>query len=275
MATIRKRTQRDGLARYTVQIRKKGHKPVVATFGRLEDAKKWARDAETKVERNVYFAEDEATRRTLDETITRYLKESAKQKDRHERERQLQWWRGQIGPLTLSQITPSKLSECKAMLVAGTYSKSDEPGATRFSRAPATVNRYLSALSHVLSVAEREWQWISYNAMRRVSKLKEPRGRVRYLSDDERHALLTACSRSKNRNLLPIVMLALLTGARKGEITSLKWSQIDSKRRVAVLHETKNGERRVLPLARPAWEALESHGKVRRIGLLPVSQTPG
>jgi integrase len=268
MASIRKRKTSSGEISYNVQIRKRGHKPVVATFKRLEDARKWARDTEGKIERNIYFADDEATRRTLSEAINRYLGEAATQKTSAERKQQLEWWRARIGEKTLAQVTPALLSEQKSELLRQPYRRG-KTGKPR-KRSHASVNRYMAALSHLLSTAEREWQWISYNPMRRVSRLKEPRGRVRYLSDAERDALLAACAGSPNRNLLPFVTLALLSGARRGELRHLKWSDIDLKRKRAVVHETKNGERRVLHLAQPAVRTLEAHGKVRRLNSIYV-----
>ncbi len=256
MATIRKRKNDDGDVSYQVQIRKKGSAPVAKTFKRLEDAKRWARDAEAKIERGIFFADDEATRRTLGEAIDRYMKEVDHGKDTRNRKRQLEWWKEEYGALTLSQITPAALSQAKTDLQRGDGRK----------RTGATVNRYLAALSHCLTICEREWQWVSHNPLRRVQRLKEPPGRVRYLSDDERIALLDACDKSTKRNLPVIVRLALCTGARRGELESLVWSQVDLKKKSILLHETKNGERRALYLAKPALLALEKHGKVRHIG---------
>ena len=59
-------------------------------------------------------------------------------------------------------------------------------------RANATVNLYLAASSHAFTVAVREWGWLDDSPMRKVSKLRKPRGRIRYLSDDERQRLLNA-----------------------------------------------------------------------------------
>ena len=67
---------------------------------------------------------------------------------------------------------------------------------TREHRAVSTVNCYLSALSHAFFIAVREWGWLDDSRMRNVTKLREPRGRVRYLSDEERHQLLEACQTS-------------------------------------------------------------------------------
>lgn len=265
MATFRKRKDSKGNQRWQALIRLKGHLPITETFNRKEDATRWAKQKETEIKNGEHFG-NEATKHTLSDAIDRYLKEFTQQRDRRERERHLKWWSEQLGHLTLSQVTPAAISECKSTLVTGSYARSSQDGAKRFKRSPASVNRYLSSLSHLLSVADKEWQWISKNPMPRVAKLKEPRGRVRFLSDEERAALLKECRESRNRHLYPAVMLALVTGARRNELLTLRWADIDAKRRVAIVHETKNGERRVLPLATPAWAALEDHGKVRILG---------
>jgi len=83
--------------------------------------------------------------------------------------------------------------------------------------------------------------------MRKISKLKEPRGRVRFLSDEEREALLAACQNSFYPQIYLIVVLALSTGARKSEILKLRWPDIDMEKQQIVLHEIKNGERRTIP----------------------------
>src|SRR4029453_5008869 len=76
----------------------------------------------------------------------------------------------------------------------------------------------------------KEWRWLDDSPMRQVSKPKEPRGRVRYLSDQERHQLLEACQASRNPYLHLIVILGLATGARRGELQGLRWPDVDLKR---------------------------------------------
>ena len=132
-------------------------------------------------------------------------------------------------------------------------------------RSPAGVNRHLAALSHVYTVAVREWGWLEDSPMRRVSRLQEPRGRVRFLNDDERAALLEACKKSEEALLYPVVLVALSTGARQGEILNLRWGAIDLDRKVIRLENTKNNERRALPLAGPALGEMKRLSKIRRI----------
>lgn len=132
------------------------------------------------------------------------------------------------------------------------------------NRTPATVVRYLAVLSHCLTYAQKELGWIVDNPARNVSKPKEPRGRVRFLSEKERAALLKACADSQNPHLHDIVVLALSTGARRGEIQGLEWRHIDFNRRVIVLDETKNGERRVIPIRGQAEKLLRDRHDSRR-----------
>jgi integrase len=98
---------------------------------------------------------------------------------------------------------------------------------------------------------------------------------VRYLSDEERMRLLAACHSSSNPRLYPLVVLALRTGARLGELLRLGWSDIDLARGQAIVQESKNGERRTLPLAAECLEVLHALGRVRRLGSDVVLATAG
>lgn len=163
----------------------------------------------------------------------------------------MEWWAEQLGPYMLADVTPALLVECR-----------DDLSKTR---SPATVVRYMAALSHALNTAVNEWQWLHENPARKVKKPKEPKGRVRFLEDDERRRLLDACKESKNSCLYLAVILAISTGMRRGELMGLTWNDVDLKAGAVILHETKNGERRRVPLAGHGLELLREHAKVRRI----------
>lgn len=75
-----------------------------------------------------------------------------------------------------------------------------------------------------------------------------------------------ACQKSANPYLYTVVVLCLSTGARKMEIMSLTWEQVDFHRGVIILHETKNGERRALPLVGKAHALLLTHRKIHYLG---------
>jgi integrase len=109
-----------------------------------------------------------------------------------------------------------------------------------------------------------EWHWINENPVTAVAKFKEPRGRARFLSDDERTRLLEACKASEHPWLYPVVILALSTGMRAGEVMGLTWDRVDLQRGRITLQETKNGEVRVVPLTGLALQLLRQHEATRR-----------
>jgi len=114
-------------------------------------------------------------------------------------------------------------------------------------KAPATSNRHLANLKHMFTKAV-EWEMVEEEArkpVRRVKLLQENNRRLWYLSREECKALLDVCS----PHLRPIVVTALNTGMRKEEILSLEWEKhIDLRHGFILLDQTKNGERREIPL---------------------------
>jgi integrase len=258
MANIEKRTTQNGSIAYRVKVRLKGVPVQSATFERLTDARKWAQHTESAIREGRHFKTIEAKRHTLTEAIERYIKQVMPRKARagSNQEGQLEWWKEQLGVYSLADVTPALIAEYREKLSEGKLS-SDK------LRTPATVNRYLAALSHVFTVAVKEWGWMEDNPLRKVTKLKEPRGRVRFLSDDERSRLLKACQESEGSYLYIVVVLALSTGARRMEILGLHWKDVDLNRGIITLHDTKNGERRILPLVSHALTLMQEHTKVR------------
>jgi integrase len=130
--------------------------------------------------------------------------------------------------------------------------------------APATTVRYLAALSHVFTVAVNDWEWAESNPVKGVRKPKEPCGRDRYLLDEERERLLTACKASKSKDLYTFVVLALATGMRRGEIAWLEWRDVDFARGVITLRDSKNGTRRGIPLRGPIVKILKTRAGTRQ-----------
>ncbi len=141
-------------------------------------------------------------------------------------------------------------------------------------RQAATVTKYLATISHVFSICDREWGWISENPVSKIKKPSLPRGRTRFLDDDERERLLEACRESSNKFLYTIVVIALSCGLRKGEIINLKWKNINFERRVITLDQTKNNDIRVLPFTGLAMELLIKLDKSRRLDTDYVFPSP-
>jgi len=114
-------------------------------------------------------------------------------------------------------------------------------------KAPATANRHLATLKHMLTKAV-EWQMVEEETLKRIRKVKflpENNQRLRYLSKEESETLVSNCT----SHLQPIVITALNSGMRKEEILSLRWDRnIDLMHGFILLEKTKNGKRREIPI---------------------------
>jgi len=252
VASIRKWVGKKGVS-YRVEIRLKGFPAQSATFRRLTDAKRWVQHTESAIREGRYFKTAESRKHTLAQMIDRYIREELPKKAKNINQKpQLLWWKSELGEYTLADITPDKIAECRDKLLTG---KTD----SEYIFAPATVVRYMAALSHAFTIAIKEWQWLDDSPMRKVRKPSLPRGRIRFLDDDERSELLKACLASKNEYLYLVVVLALSTGMRKSEILNLSWKNVDINRQRITIHDTKNKERKVVPLSNHALELMKRH----------------
>lgn len=260
MPLIEERTNSRGETTYRVRIRLRGHPPETATFTRKTDAREWATRTEAAIKEGRYFKTQEAKRRTLAELIDRYMEFVLPEKasDQDKIRMQLNWWKSELGAYMLADITPARLVECRDKL-AKTSSARGTP------KAPATVVRYMASLSHAFTIAVKDWGWMDDNPMLKVRKPQLPGGRIRFLSADERKALLEACRASDNPYLYTVVVLALSTGARYSEIMYLTWDQVNLAKGTIILHKTKNKSRRTLHIHGLALELLQSLRQVPRV----------
>ncbi|HSX38754.1 MAG TPA: site-specific integrase [Chlamydiales bacterium] len=255
MAFIEKRTAKDGTVSYRAQIRIKGQASINETFPNKRLAEAWAKKTETEIKEGQFFKTYEARKHTVAQMIDRYLETIMPRKPKSTRKQtaQLTWWKQQIGHKFLVDVTPALLREQMDLLATGEKSK----------RGPGTITRYCAAFSHCLSVAAREWEWIEINPMSKVTRPREPRGRLRFLSPDERTRLLQACKESSCPDLLLIVVLGLSTGARLGELLNLRWVDVGLDQRKLVFRETKNGETRSVGVTNTAYTLLSDHAAKR------------
>jgi integrase len=141
-------------------------------------------------------------------------------------QRHLLWWRKKLGEIYADAVTPQMVAACKLEL---------RSYISRFGRplSPGTVNRYLTTLSSLYSWAARaDIALVSSHPVRDVVRLKEPPGRMRWLSrpvdgpNSELERLLSACRESDSLYLFDIVLLLLSTGCREGEILQLRREDI-------------------------------------------------
>lgn len=260
MGTITERKTGKGKIVYDASIRRRGSPTAYKSFKRRTDARCWLQDIESSMRAGAYLPQAEAQRHKLAEAIDRYITEELPKKPRSYRnqKRELLWFKARIGEKFLSEVTPAILTEIKGQFLR-------EPTRYRKLRCPPSWNRYLSPLSCVFQMCIGDWQWMETNPARRVKRERESPGRVRFLSDDERSRLLEVCKASRSPNLYPLVVLALSTGMRRGEITNLTWEQVDLPKAALILDDTKNQERRRVAVRGLALELMREHARVRRI----------
>jgi integrase len=137
---------------------------------------------------------------------------------------------------------------------------------TKKTLSTATVRLEMSLLSNFFDIGRIEWGICDGNPVANVRKPKIPPGRDRRLTPREDRLILRYCHNHSNSELYSIVVLALETAMRQGEILNLQWENLNLKTRVAHLPETKNGTKRDVPMSLKAREALirlgvKSNGK--------------
>jgi len=264
MAYIEKRESSNGKASYRALIRLKGYPTESATFERLTDARDWAQKTEAAMKDKRYFKTAESKKHTIADMVDRYITRIEQRNPNRLKDVKpmLEWWKEELGYCILADLTKAAITE-KIEKLASRKRTLKDGKEKRISA--ARVNRHIAALSHACTIAVNEWEWLEHHPLHKVTKMKEPRGRVRFLDDDERKKLLNVCKDSRSSKLYLVVILALSTGARFNEIMKLKWQDVDLNRKAIILHDTKNKERRVLPLAGHALELIKEYNKVRRI----------
>ncbi|WP_158307218.1 tyrosine-type recombinase/integrase [Simkania negevensis] len=252
---LRKRVNKSGKARYQmiVEVWKQGKKLYKAkTFSTEKEARKWASQAYYEIEKGILDQEG-LKRRIFRDAANKYVEEVLPHKPKNARnvKQHLEWWSKQIGHLDIKEVKPSIVAKYRDLLLKEQIRPDKQ-------RSPATVVRYLSSLSALFEAAIKEWHWIEKNPVRQIRKPSVSNSRTRFLSMEECQRLIAACKESKNPYLYSVVVIALSTGMRKGEILNLRWQDIDFEKRLITLEETKNGKVRYVPIVKVALQVLQS-----------------
>jgi len=237
MATIQKLINKQGVS-YRVQIRRKGFPNIFKTFAYKKDARLFV----LKIE------ESESTHRaftsmmTFNTLIEMYLSnEYLGTKPQMQRSR-LKHWLNHMGDIPINDID-------KEDITSGLENLSKE-------LSNATINKYKKLVSVVFNYGIRELGLLE-NPTRYIRSLPEKKGRTRYLSNNERERLFKACRDSKWDKLYLLVLMAITTGARRGELLSLRWNNLDIDKQTAYVMTSKNGESKVLPLTEGVIKELQ------------------
>lgn len=219
-------------------VRKKGYPPQYKTFRTKREAEAWAGVIESEMTRGVWQDRSESEGTTLAECLDRYRLEvvPTKKGGRRELDYVRQWTARPIAHLYMASIRGKDVAQAIR----------DMEGEGKGGN---TIRLHLALLSHLFKVAKTEWGMESLsNPCEAVRKPKLPRGRDRRLVDDEESRLLPAC-RLVNPELESIVIIAIETAMRQGEILGLTWDKVNLSQRTVKLEETKNGSRRIVPLS--------------------------
>ena len=238
MATIRRRRNGDGSTSWDALVRVVGYPTTGKSFRTKLAAELWAARTESAAKAGTLAASRGMTLADrIDEGMPRLTNPTTAI---------FAYWRGEFGDARLDKITPELVAVHRDRLLGaecrGHKHKTAKP------RSSATVRNYLIELSRLFALAVRELRVMDHNPCARVTKPKASQEVVRFLSDEERAALLAACKASDSPDLYPFVLFALTTGARKGEIAGLEWARVDLRRRWAIFPRTKNGDARGVPL---------------------------
>lgn len=213
------------------------------TFTLKKDAKTWA-DALLRDNQRLEALGNPKARITLDTLAESYLKA---------------WTGRDISRKGRVQALADAHGKVRLLDITTTLIKADLKAYAK-GRKPATINRRKACWSVLMQFAVDE-EYIATNPAKGIASKTENNARIRFLDDGERKALLAACDVSEWPLLKLLVTLAMCTGARLGELQSLRWEGIDLKKRTATLAMTKNGDPRVLVFPAPAITALMLHRK--------------
>jgi len=247
MASIQKRN-----SSYRVRITRQGKSTLCATFYSRSEAVQWAKQIEAELRLGIHQYKAESPinpTMSFKEAVEKYIPSHSIYKGNHKTEAgilrilSLRWQGRNLNAISKQDIVLLK----EELLAKG--------------RAASTVNHYLNALSQLYQIAINEWGLKLTNPISGIKRMSEPQGRMKRLSFEAETALLSCCYELNLDYLADIIVVAIETGMRCGEILSMRWEDVDFINRRVLLRHTKNGDSRQVPLtsrAKGVFERLTS-----------------
>jgi integrase len=241
MATIRRRNNK-----WQVIIRKDNFKIIYKTFFLKEDAVRWARDTEVKIEQGLYQDLTLTKTTKLKDVLAQYRDRVSINKKGYENERYKinKLIRSDIADKTLYQLTPLVLFEFieqqKKLYTASTINKS----ITIINLALKFADRFLGIV-------------LNKNPLKFIKRLKESNFIGQAIEPFEEALLLKHAEFSKLYWLKTAIILGIDCGLRRGEILKLKAEDINFEKNTAVLRDTKNGDKREIGLSQRAIQEIK------------------
>ncbi|BEU20016.1 site-specific integrase [Paraburkholderia sp. 22B1P] len=261
MPTIRKR----GHYQWEAQVRRRGYPAQSKTFNTKVEAEAWASMIESEMSRGVWVSRSEAEATTLYEALERYEKEISLSKKGAAQELSV------LKTCRAADLARRPLATIRSADVAKLRDEWLK------SYKPATVLRRLAVLSHLFSIARKEWGMDSLsNPVELVRKPQPKNARTRRIAVNDASVSSAGGEESESQRATPdgelervasasgsallpsIIWLAVETAMRRGEIVSLLWKNVDLNRRVVHLPSTKNGDARDVPLSSRAAAVLQA-----------------
>lgn len=239
MASVRKHGDK-----WQARVQRRNELSISKSFNNRADALKWARNVESQLDLGTYTPKQ--TVPTLRDVVGRYLSEVTPSKKGAQQEvnRGRQIARQSIGVMKLEKINGPVIAKYRDERLKVVCNN--------------TVRLELALLSVVFEQCRKEWGYDVGNPVKQIRVPKPGRPRQRRLEVGEEDALLAACRASGARYLHAVVVLAIETGMRFGELAGLRWEHIDLVKRTAYLPDTKNGQDRLVPLSTRALSAIQS-----------------
>ena len=241
MATIRRRNNK-----WQVIIRKDNFKIIYKTFFLKEDATRWARDTEVKIEQGLYQDLTLTKTTKLKDVLAQYRDRVSVNKKGYENERYKinKLIRSDIADKTLSQLTPLVLFE---------YIEQQKKLYTA-----STINKSITIINLALKFADRFLGIVlNKNPLKFIKRLKESNFIGQVIEPFEEALLLNHAEFSKLYWLKTAIILGIDCGLRRGEILKLKAEDINFEENTAVLRDTKNGDTREIGLSQRAIQEIK------------------
>ncbi|MBI3814326.1 MAG: site-specific integrase [Nitrospinae bacterium] len=199
-----------------------------------------------------WFEVDEAKQHTFDDLMEKFMREHAPGKESKTQEsykNSLVHLNPFFSGMTLADITPKNISDY--------YENRKGEGASI-----ATINREFAMLSKAFNLAYKRWEWVKENPCNKAQKEPENNQVDRWLIEDEYQRLIKASTGYLDGQLTDIILMALHTGMRQGEILSLKWNDVDLFRKVITVLKTKNKKPKSIPMTDTIHDLLVRKSKV-------------
>lgn len=243
MASFRRRS-----GKWQAQVRRNGFPPAIKTFNRKAEAIEWARRVELRFDRSELEPDRKIlAKTTLGDVITRYRDEvvPTKRGSRDETIVLNAFLRHDISKKLLSQLSSDDFVEYRDERLQYVSLQ--------------TLRRQLTPIRSALNMAMLEWRLpLRCNPLLGLKLKVVDNKRHRRLREGELDRLLKATSKNRNPLIKPIILLALETAMRRGEILGLRVHDVDIERCTATIRESKNGHSRTIPLSSLAVALLET-----------------